>query len=457
MPDLIVERRPFTVHLALAVDGELRRWRILDCLGGIEDGFFRARITALAPDLGGVFATVGDGPDMLVRVASAQRRKLSEGQYLTVLGVRDAMADKPPRATSSLRLDGAWTSWRPGLDGPVADPQLPASLRAALGNRAQALPSELKVVLLAGAAEVDEAALIAEGQKLQAEAAALLHAAESQGSHTGPLDDVGARVRRIVAAWPETDGAPLFVRQHQRLAIARLLQIDDKPIERLTEDPWDEAGLAGARDAALSSRVETSSGAALTFSATPACLAVDVDRARSTLGIQALNREAVDALASHLALAAVGGQIMVDFLDPVGRAGDVDLETALRDALAKLDPAARLVALLPGGIAIIERARRGLSLVERLYAACPACGNGHARPAAWWQLEDALVALATCSDPLARLELAPDLAAVLTQPAYRNAAERWLVETGRTADALVTIDSTAGRWHLQSRASFETG
>jgi hypothetical protein len=154
-------------------------------------------------------------------------------------------------------------------------------------------------------------------------------------------------------------------------------------------------------------------GAALVIEPTRAFWAVDVDRRRHRGDAMQVNRAAIAGLAEAVAVRELAGQIVVDFLEPGSAAARSALVDGLRTALRPVE--IDVVAVLGTGLAVLERPKRRLALIERQTPARLAAERlvrgaaAHAR----------LVAGA-----------APDVADFLARPDHAVAVRRWLDSRG---------------------------
>ncbi len=360
---LVVDPGPFTWKLGVVDDAGLATLHVVDLVAGVEGDLFRARVTAHAHDLGGVFADIGREAPVFVRLPAARRRRPpAEGAALLVQGVADAVGDKGARATPRVRLAGAHLAVRGDGGGPSVREGLAQHVAARLQDRGRARFAARPVELAARADGVDDATLEAEAAAL----AALLDAVRRRfDERTAPGPLLTTDERLTLALRPLAAGVDAVVTSPAaRLRVTRLvtpLGLDSVVIA--ATEPWAEAGAADAIGEVDEAEMPFGDGAALVIEPTAACVAVDVDRRRSTASSATVNDGAVAALARAIAVRELAGQLVVDFLDPAGRDGRERLEARLRDRLADLD--VRVVTVLRSGLAVLERPRRAAALHER--------------------------------------------------------------------------------------------
>ncbi|MFP4361483.1 MAG: hypothetical protein ACLFTG_12515, partial [Alphaproteobacteria bacterium] len=117
---LVVDPGPFGWKLGVVDAAGLAAFRLVDVVGGVEGDLLRARVTANARELGGVFADIGRETPVFVRLAAAARRPPPDaGAALLVQGVADAVGHKGARATTRVLLAGAHLAVRGDAGGPT--------------------------------------------------------------------------------------------------------------------------------------------------------------------------------------------------------------------------------------------------------------------------------------------------------------------------------------------------
>jgi ribonuclease G len=88
-----------------------------------------------------------------------------------------------------------------------------------------------------------------------------------------------------------------------------------------------------------------------------------------------VNLQAAEAIADELRLRAIGGLVVIDFIDMENSADRDRVAKALRAALAD-DPArTRVLPMSDLGLVQLTRQRRGPSLAELFFGPCEPCGG----------------------------------------------------------------------------------
>lgn len=139
-------------------------------------------------------------------------------------------------------------------------------------------------------------------------------------------------------------------------------------------------------ETAFQREVKLPSGGAIVFDHTEALVAIDINSARATKGVDieetALNTnvEAVEEIARQLRLRDVGGLVVIDFIDMLSHRNQREVEGRLKESL-KMDRARVQVGRISRfGLLEMSRQRLRPSLGESSQVVCPRCsGQGTIR------------------------------------------------------------------------------
>ena len=173
-----------------------------------------------------------------------------------------------------------------------------------------------------------------------------------------------------------------------------------KDLVRLYEDVrqslWDRFNLRRQLEQIYSREVVLPSGGRLVFDQTEALMAVDINSGKiSGKGnFEAMafktNMEAAEAIARHLRLRDIGGQVVIDFIEMRDKKHVVEVEKTLRQAM-KNDRARHDVARMSSfGLLELVRQRMGSSALSITLEPCPACGGTGLRRNLEWRALQAL-------------------------------------------------------------------
>ena len=154
---------------------------------------------------------------------------------------------------------------------------------------------------------------------------------------------------------------------------------------------WERFNLRRQLEQIYSREVLLPSGGRLVFDQTEALMAIDINSGKiSGKGnFEAMahktNMEAADAIARHLKLRDIGGQVVIDFIEMRDKNHVLEVEKTLRTAM-KNDRARHDVARMSSfGLLELVRQRTGSSALAISLEPCPACGGTGMRRNIEWQ------------------------------------------------------------------------
>lgn len=154
---------------------------------------------------------------------------------------------------------------------------------------------------------------------------------------------------------------------------------------------WERFNLRRQLEQIYSREVLLPSGGRLVFDQTEALMAIDINSGKiSGKGnFEAMahktNMEAADAIARHLKLRDIGGQVVIDFIEMRDKKHVLEVEKTLRTAM-KNDRARHDVARMSSfGLLELVRQRTGSSALAISLEPCPACGGTGMRRNIEWQ------------------------------------------------------------------------
>ena len=159
---------------------------------------------------------------------------------------------------------------------------------------------------------------------------------------------------------------------------------------------WDRFNLRRQLDQIYTREVQLPSGGRLVFDQTEALMAIDINSGKiSGKGnFEAMahktNMEAAEAIARHLKLRDIGGQVVIDFIEMRDKKHVLEVEKTLRTAM-KGDRARHDVGRMSSfGLLELVRQRTGSSALSITMEPCPACGGTGQRRNLEWQALQAL-------------------------------------------------------------------
>lgn len=162
-------------------------------------------------------------------------------------------------------------------------------------------------------------------------------------------------------------------------------------------------------DSALAAEVPLAGGGRMTIETTAALTAIDIDSGRGRA--DEANRKAVAAIARHLRLRGIGGQVVIDFVS-LRRGTPHRLAEALKEAVAADPVPTQIFGVSRLGLVELTRERRGLALAELL---CERPTQPTPETAALAALRLALAEAACRPGKPLRLVVAPEVAQALAR------------------------------------------
>lgn len=215
-----------------------------------------------------------------------------------------------------------------------------------------------------------------------------------------------ATLKRLLEAHPEIRR----VRVDDPAALA-----EAKALAPTLAEPYRDGPLFGLYrveeeiESALAAEVPLAGGGRMTIESTAALTAIDIDSGRGRA--DEANRKAVTAIARHLRLRGIGGQVVIDFVS-VRRGAPHRLADALKEAVAADPVPTQIFGVSRLGLVELTRERRGLALAELL---CERPTLPTAETAALAALRLALSEAACRPGRPLRLVVAPEVAMALAR------------------------------------------
>ena len=157
---------------------------------------------------------------------------------------------------------------------------------------------------------------------------------------------------------------------------------------------WERFGLLKQLESVTSREVILPSGGRLVFDQTEALMAIDINsgKTQGKTNFEAMvfrtNMEAAEAIARHLRLRDIGGQVVIDFIEMRDKSHCREVERAVRNAMRK-DRARHDVGHMSSfGLLELVRQRTGTSAISITTEPCPHChGTGVRRNMEWQALQ----------------------------------------------------------------------
>ncbi len=355
-------------------------------LGAIVKG----QVTRLAPAVHAIFVDLGFPREVFVPLPPGPDagRSLAPGDETLVQITREAQGGKGWRARLDVTIPG-WTlvlaphATHRGVSRKIPDADERARLRVLLDEIA---PAGFGLIARTTAAGLAHEQLAAERDQLLARWSAIEERARS--------------TRAPAALDVERDPTLAFLRDQLAEGVDEII-VDPHAVASLSEriaaapppaaprvrahpGPWPAVegwGLERAWETALADEVRLPGGGRLTIGRLEALTAIDVDSGQEggeDLEETALaaDIEAAPEVARQVRLRALGGLIVVDFIDVRRKENRARIAAALVQAFAGDRLRTRIAPLSEFSVAEITRQRRRRPLAEDFTAPCPCCRRG---------------------------------------------------------------------------------
>jgi Rne/Rng family ribonuclease len=382
-------------HVALWRRSRLTGYRIdAPDLGDRSGALSLGRVVRVDSGMGSAFVAFDQSPSGEAETGllpSRRGEKRVEGERLLVQVALDRRGDKSARLTAAAILEGRYVdllSKESGvhMTGATLEPEMARALRASL--RGLVADSSIGLRLTSRASGAPAESIVKEASGLLAGWQQVMAALDQATSPAG----LQAPANAVLSFLREIPGGEAIILVADNRTLARRIEnelveasVGDMPtIEVLPQREWipKATELDEAVRAALDPRVRLSDGGWLLFEPGETLTAIDVNSGtasnrrasatRADLRLK-LNLQAVEAIAWQLRLRAIGGLVVIDFVDMESSADRDRVVKALRGACAD-DPARiRVLPMSDLGLVQMTRQRRGTPLVELFFGACEVC------------------------------------------------------------------------------------
>ena len=368
-----------------------------------EGDIFKARIETLVPSISAAFLKlsslklsprknlnfIGAGNSFMYVNEAENPSSVKSGREIIVQVVKTARKNKAPRVSPKLSIPGRWlvlvpNSSETGISKRIYDP----SERKRLKFFADTLKPELNgcgVIIRTAAQGIPEEYLKEDFKSLlelwrdisekakESPAPCLLY--RDMGTLGRVLrDEVSGKIDQIVVDTPEEfETAKIFVERFYP---------DEKPDVQLYEGAapvFDYFGIEDEIRKAIDRKVWLKSGAYLVIDQTEAMTVIDVNTGKFTSApdmrhtVLAANKEAAEEIARQLRLRAVGGIIVVDFVDMEFESDKNELLRHFQNFLSHDRMKPKIFSLTQLGLVELTRKRERPDLKSVLTRSCPVC------------------------------------------------------------------------------------
>ena len=396
------QNRPDTVILANTVDPEESRVAIVEN-GRLSELFiermwecqksgeiYKARVESVLPGMNAAFVGLGDGRNGFLYLNDARGVTVREGAEILVQVVKTARKNKGARVTTRLSLPGRYLVLVPGgHDVGVSKRIAREEERARLKEAVRGMDTAGFGLIMRTASEgVDADVLQADLEQLKALWRDIEKNAARQTAPCLLYKDMGL-VGRVLRDELNSEVSQIIVDNQEeydrvREYLERYKESESLPsltFHRGNIPLFEYYDMEKEIDALLDNKVWLKSGAYLVIDQTEALTVIDVNTGKYTGGqnlretVLATNLEAAEEIAWQLRLRAIGGIIVVDFID-------MEPEEDRKALLAKLEKVCaadrcrvRVYGISQLGLVEMTRKRARSDLRSVLTRPCPLCGT----------------------------------------------------------------------------------
>jgi ribonuclease G len=362
---------------------------------------YKARVESVLPGISAAFVSIGDGRNAFLYLNDARDMEVVPNQEIVVQVTKTARKNKGARVTPRLSLPGRYLVLIPhGGEAGVSRRIAAEEERKRLRHFAKKLRGEDYGIIIRTAADgADEEALAQDVQSLLALWREIEHNAAHQAAPCLLYKDMGL-LGRVLREEVHGDVDEILVNEEEEFEnvrnFASMLYGENRPevtLYRGVVPLFEYYGIDREIEQALERKVWLRSGAYLVIEHTEALTVIDVNTGKYVgdmdmrQTVLATNLEAADEIARQLRLRAIGGIVVIDFID-------MEFEEDRQNLLARLDEVfqpdrarARVFSLTQLGLVELTRKRGRPDLKSVLTRGCPFCSDNG------WVLREDTVAM----------------------------------------------------------------
>lgn len=362
---------------------------------------YKARVESVLPGISAAFVSIGDGRNAFLYLNDAPGMKIVPNQELVVQVTKTARKNKGARVTPRLSLPGRYLVLVPdGEETGVSRRIASEEERKRLRHFAKELRGgDFGIIVRTAAEGVDEAALAQDVESLLSLWREIQHNAAQQSAPCMLYKDMGllGRVLRdeVHGSIDEilVDCEEEF--EHVKNFVSRLYE-SDRPQVSLYKGVvpiFEYYGIEREIEQALERKVWLRSGAYLVIEHTEALTVIDVNTGKFVGDLDMrhtildTNLEAADEIARQLRLRAIGGIVVVDFIDMEFEEDRQRLLERLEEVFQGDRLRARVFSMTQLGLVELTRKRGRPDLKTVLTRGCPFCSDNG------WVLREDTVAM----------------------------------------------------------------
>ena len=381
---------PEETRVAIIEDGRLSELYVERMWERQKAGeIYKARVESVLPGIHASFVSLGDGRNAFLYLNDAGGLDLQPNQEILVQVTKTARKNKGARVTSRISLPGRYAVLVPnGHESGVSKRITDDHERKRLKTIARKLRGEDYGIILRTASEgADEEALAHDVETLLALWRDIEHHEKIQSAPCLLYRDLGllGRVLRdeLTRSVCEiiVDGEEEYANVTGRLSALCPGPLPEVTFYRGTNPLFEFYGIEKEIDAALERKVWLPSGAYLVIDYTEALTVIDVNTGKFVgktdlrHTVLATNLEAAGEIARQLRLRAIGGIVVIDFIDMDHSEDKEKLLARLEEVFLPDRYRARVFGVSRLGLVEITRKRARPDIRTTLTRSCPFCGG----------------------------------------------------------------------------------
>ena len=350
---------------------------------------YKARVESVLPGIHASFVNLGDGRNAFLYLNDARGLDLQPNKELLVQVTKTARKNKGARVTSRISLPGRYVVLVPGgQESGVSKRIVDENERKRLKAIARELRGDYGIIVRTAAEGVDDESLAHDVETLLALWREIEHTGRNQSAPCLLYRDLGLLGRVLRDELTEqvseiiVDGPEEFENVGGHLSSLCGGEPPELSLYKGTIPLFEHYGVEKEIDAALERKVWLESGAYLIIDHTEALTVIDVNTGKF-IGktdlrhtVLETNLEAASEIARQLRLRAIGGIVVIDFIDMDFEEDRSRLLRRLEDVFQPDRYRARVFGVSQLGLVEITRKRARPDIRSMLTRSCPACGGG---------------------------------------------------------------------------------
>ena len=350
---------------------------------------FKARVDSVLPGMNAAFLNLGEGRNAFLYLEDARGSVVKQNTDLLVQVTKTARKGKGARVTTRLSLPGRFLVLVPGGGETGVSRRIPEERREPLRSLAREIkPDGFGVIIRTAAEGVDREALETDLENLVQQWKGIVSTAREQDAPCLIYQDFGL-VGRILRDEPFGAVDEIIVDSEEDynhiLSFLERFPPSWAPPEvslhRGNIPLFEFWGIEKDLESALDRKVWLESGAYLVIDQTEALTVIDVNTGKYTGGgdprstILRTNLESAREIARQLRLRALGGIVVIDFIDMEDEEDQGELLGTLRDLFRNDRARARVFGVTGLGLVELTRKRARTDIRSSFTRGCPFCGG----------------------------------------------------------------------------------